>query len=65
MNADRFRVSRDSPSLYITALPNNRLPVFQTDPIKMITCRAVDRARRSCGFRLLAYKILAEMCQRQ
>ena len=60
MNADRFRVSRDSPSLYITAVPTNRLPVFRTDPIKIITCRAVDRARRSCGFRLLAYVVMPD-----
>ena len=60
MNADRFQVSRDSPSLYITAVPTSRLPVFRTDPIKIITCRAVDRARRSCGFRLLAYVVMPD-----
>jgi REP element-mobilizing transposase RayT len=60
MNADRYRVSRDSPSLYITAVPTNRLPVFRTDAIRIITCQAVDRARHSCGFRLLAYVLMPD-----
>ena len=55
MTTRRFRVSRDTPSLYITAAAKDRLPVFQTDPIKAITCQGINQARQSCGFLLLAY----------
>jgi REP element-mobilizing transposase RayT len=57
MNSERFRVSRDTPSLFITAVAKDRLPVFRSDTIKAITCRALDQARTSCGFLILAYVI--------
>src|SRR5262245_8429333 len=52
-----FTISKDSQALYITAVAKDRLPVFQTDAIKTITCRAIDEARTSCGFLLFAYVI--------
>ena len=48
-------ISRDTPALYITAVAKDRLPVFRTDPIKVITCRALDDARKSGGFAIYAY----------
>jgi putative transposase len=60
MKAERFRVSRDTPSLYITAVANDRLPVFRTDPLKAIACEALDQARHSCGFLLLAYVLMPD-----
>ena len=56
----RLTISKDDPCLFITAVAKSRLPVFQTDAIKMITCKAVDEARNSCGFLLFAYVIMPD-----
>src|SRR6185295_14082122 len=55
-----YRISIDSPSLFITAVGKNRLPVFQTDKIKQVTCDAIDEARTSCGFLLFAYVLMPD-----
>ena len=55
-----FQLSRDSQALYITIVTKNRLPVFQTDAIKLITCRALDEARTSGGFLIFAYVIMPD-----
>jgi putative transposase len=60
MNDVRLTVSKDDPCLFITAVAKNRLPVFKTEPIKMITCRALDEARTSCGFLLFACVIMPD-----
>ena len=54
----RLTISKDDPCLFITAVAKDRLPVFQTDAIKIITCKAIDEARKSCGFLLFAYVIM-------
>ncbi len=56
----RFRISRDSQALYITVVANNRLPVFKTDQMKSVLCRALDEARKSAGFLLFAYVIMID-----
>ena len=38
----------------------DRLPVFQTDAFKTITCQAMDEARQSHGFLLFAYVIMTD-----
>ena len=48
--AHRFLISHDSPALYITVVTKDRLPVFRTDKIKEVMCRAIDEARKSAGF---------------
>jgi REP element-mobilizing transposase RayT len=48
-------ISRDTPALYFTAVAKDRLPVFRTDAIKIITCNALDEARKSAGFSSYAY----------
>jgi putative transposase len=53
-------ISRDTPALYVTAVAKNRLPVFRTDPIKVITCKALDEARKSGGFAIYAYVIMPD-----
>lgn len=55
-----FRISIDTPSLFITSVGKDRLPVFQTEKIKEITCAAIDEARTSCGFLLFAYVIMPD-----
>jgi REP element-mobilizing transposase RayT len=54
----KFQISRDSQALYITIVAKDRLPVFQSDAIKLVTCRAIDEARKSGGFLLFAYVIM-------
>jgi putative transposase len=53
-------ISRDTPALYLTSVAKDRLPVFQTDTIKLITCAALDEARRSGGFSIYAYVIMID-----
>jgi REP-associated tyrosine transposase len=55
-----FRISINSPALFITAVSKDRLPVFRTDLIKQVTCKAIDEARTSCGFLLFAYVIMPD-----
>jgi putative transposase len=55
-----FKVSIDTPGLFITAVAKNRLPLFQKEIIKELTCTAIDEARTSCGFLLFAYVIMPD-----
>src|SRR5437667_4145497 len=56
----KFQISRDSQALYITIVAKDRLPVFQSDAIKIVTCQALDEARKSGGFLLFAYVIMPD-----
>ena len=56
----RFQISRDSQALYITIVAKDRLPVFQSDAIKIVTCEALDEARKSGGFLLFAYVVMPD-----
>jgi REP element-mobilizing transposase RayT len=53
-------ISRDTPALYLTSVAKDRLPVFRTDAIKTITCKALDEARKSGSFAIYAYVIMAD-----
>jgi REP element-mobilizing transposase RayT len=53
-------ISRDTPALYLTVVANDRLPVFRTDIIKTITCKALDEARNSAKFCTYAYVIMPD-----
>ena len=53
-------ISRDAPCYYLTSVAKNRLPVFRSDEIKVITCAALDEARRSGKFALYAYVIIPD-----
>ncbi len=55
-----FQISRDTQALFITIVAKDRLPVFQTDAIKLVTCNALDEARNSGGFLLFAYVIMPD-----
>ena len=56
----RLTISKHDSCLFITAVAKNRLPVFRSEAIKTITCRAIDEARTSCGFLLFAYVIMPD-----
>src|SRR5436190_3644864 len=53
-------ISRDTPALYLTAVAKDRLPVFRTNTIKLITCAALNEARKSGGFSIYAYVIMPD-----
>jgi REP element-mobilizing transposase RayT len=53
-------ISLDSPCYYLTAVAKDRLPVFRTDAIKSITCKAIDEARSSGKFLIFAYVIMPD-----
>lgn len=55
-----FQLSRDSQALFITAVTKDRLPVFKTDALKLVTCQALDEARRSGGFLIFAYVLMPD-----
>jgi putative transposase len=56
----KFQLSTDSQALYITIVAKDRLPVFQTDGIKLVTCHALDGARKSGNFLIFAYVIMPD-----
>ena len=58
--AHRFLISQDSPALYITIVTKDRLPVFRTNQMTEVLCRAIDEARKSAGFLLFAYVIMLD-----
>ena len=53
-------ISRDAPCFYLTSVAKDRLPVFRSDKIKLVTCEALDEARKSGGFALYAYVIMLD-----
>ncbi len=55
-----FQLSHDSQALFITTVTKDRLPVFRTDALKLVTCRALDEARGSGGFLIFAYVIMPD-----
>ena len=56
----KFQISRDSQALFITVVAKDRLPVFRTDEIKLVTCNALNEARKSGGFLIFAYALMTD-----
>jgi putative transposase len=54
----RFVISQDSPALFITLVTSNRLPVFRTDQMKEVLCRAIEEAQKK--FLLFAWVIMPD-----
>jgi len=55
-----MKISRDSPCYYLTSVAKDRLPIFQTDRIKEIVCRAFGEARNSAGILIFAYVVMPD-----
>jgi putative transposase len=53
-------ISRDTPSLYITAVCKDRLPVFRKAEMKELACVALDEARTSGKFLVFAYVMMPD-----
>ncbi len=55
-----FRISKDSPAYYLTSVTKDRLPVFRTRALADLACHALDEARTSAGFLILAYVVMPD-----
>jgi len=53
-------ISPDCPAYYLTSVTNHRLPVFRHDSLKLILCKALNEARASGNFLILAYVIMTD-----
>ena len=53
-------ISPNSPAYYLTSVAKDRLPVFRLDALKAVACAALNEARRSGGFLILAYVIMPD-----
>jgi hypothetical protein len=51
-------ISRDSPCFYLTTVTKDRLRVFRTDEINLLTCAALNEARQSGRFAYYAYVLM-------
>ncbi len=55
-----FRISRDNPAFYLTAVTKDRLPIFRTDTLAQIMALALNEARCSGRFLIFAYVIMLD-----
>jgi REP element-mobilizing transposase RayT len=53
-------ISPNSPAYYLTSVAKDRLLVFRLDVLKSIACSALNEARTSGGFLILAYVIMPD-----
>jgi putative transposase len=53
-------ISANWPAYYLTSVTKDRLPVFRLDSLKSIACAALNEARISGGFLILAYVIMPD-----
>jgi putative transposase len=53
-------ISPNSPAYYLTSVAKDRLPVFRRDALKSVVCAALNEARRSGEFLILAYVIMPD-----
>src|SRR5260370_7388391 len=53
-------ISPNSPAYYLTSVTKDRLPAFRHDAMKLVVCSALNEARTSGKFLLLAYVIMPD-----
>ena len=53
-------ISPNSPAYYLTSVTKNRLPVFRQDSLKSVACEALNEARTSGDFLILAYVVMPD-----
>ena len=53
-------ISPNSPAYYLTSVTKDRLAVFRLDTLKSTVCSALNEARISGGFLILAYVIMPD-----
>ena len=55
-----FKISKDNPAHYLTAVTKDRLPVFRTEKIAHLICNALAEARKTGKFLIFAYVIMLD-----
>lgn len=55
-----FRISKDHPAYYLTAVTKDRLPIFRSPTLAELVCKALDEARLSGRFLIFAYVIMLD-----
>jgi putative transposase len=55
-----FSISPDTPAYYLTSVTKDRLPVFRSDRMKSVACKALNEARNSGSFLIFAYVIMPD-----
>ena len=60
MASATFRISRDTPALYITAVTTDRLSVFRTNALSDLCCVALNEARTSGELFLFSYVLMPD-----
>ncbi len=53
-----FKISKDNPAFYLTAVTKDRLPVFRTTKIAELMCCSLAEARKTGKFLVFAYVIM-------
>ena len=53
-------ISPNHPAYYLTSVTKDRLPAFRLGALKTVTCSALNEARASGGFLILAYVIMPD-----
>ena len=53
-------ISPNSPAYYLTSVAKDRLSAFRHDSMKSIACKALNEARTSGNFLILAYVIMPD-----
>lgn len=53
-------ISPNCPTYYLTSVTKDRLPAFRLDALKSIACAALNEARNSGKFLILAYVIMPD-----
>ncbi|MFN6963979.1 MAG: REP-associated tyrosine transposase [Pyrinomonadaceae bacterium] len=55
-----FQISRSTPVYYFTSVAHRRLPIFRTDKLKQVLCKAYAEVRAKHGILILAYVIMPD-----
>lgn len=55
-----FRISKDNPAFYLTAVTKERLPIFRTEALAQVACDALLEARRSGKFLAFAFVLMPD-----
>ena len=53
-------ISSSTPAYYLTSVAKDRLPIFRLDSLKEVVCKALNEARKSGSFLILAYVIMPD-----
>ncbi len=55
-----FQISRKTPAYYFTSVAHHRLPIFRTDKLKQVLCKAFNEARTNHKILIFAYVIMLD-----